>query len=91
MGFSIFKPFTNEAQVNRPMYSFPMTTNHEMAHQMDLRVKPNVILLDFSSIKMIIYTFNIQGTAMFTILPRILQGTDEKSFDQILKTVHPEY
>jgi uncharacterized membrane-anchored protein len=22
-------------------------------------------------------------------LPRILQGTDEKSFDQILKTVHP--
>jgi hypothetical protein len=27
------------------MYSFPMTTNHEMAHQMDLQVKPNVILL----------------------------------------------
>jgi hypothetical protein len=25
-----------------------MTTNHEMAHQMDLQVKPNVILLDFS-------------------------------------------
>jgi hypothetical protein len=48
MGFSIFKPFTNEAQVNYigPMYSFPMTTNHEMAHQMDLQVKPNVILLD---------------------------------------------
>jgi hypothetical protein len=35
-----------------------------------------------------IYTFNIQGTAMPYVLPR-LQGTDEKSFDQILKTVHP--
>ena len=37
MGFGGYlNPFTNEAQVNYlgPMYSFPMTTNHEMAHQM---------------------------------------------------------
>jgi hypothetical protein len=41
---------------------------------------------------MIIYTFNIQGTAMpYDIASMDLQGTDEKSFDQILKTVHPEY
>jgi hypothetical protein len=50
MGFSGYLNFTNEAQVNYigPMYSFPMTTNHEMAHQMGFAVKPNVILLDFS-------------------------------------------
>jgi uncharacterized membrane-anchored protein len=36
-----------------------------------------------------IYTFNIQGTAMLYDIASILQGTDEKSFDQILKTVHP--
>jgi hypothetical protein len=36
MGFGGYlNPFTNEAQVNDklPMYSFPMTTAHEMAHQ----------------------------------------------------------
>jgi hypothetical protein len=64
-----------------------MTTNHEMAHQIGLRAKPNVI--DFShQSKMMIYTFNIQGTAMPYGIASILQGTDEKSFDQILKTVH---
>ena len=37
MGFGGYlNPFTNEAQVNYlgPMYHFPMTTNHEMAHQL---------------------------------------------------------
>jgi hypothetical protein len=58
----------------------------------DLQVKPNVILLDFShQSKMIIYTFNIQGTAMLYDIASILQGTDEKSFDQILKQFIPEY
>jgi hypothetical protein len=38
---------------------------------------------------MIIYTFNIQ--VQLHDIASILQGTDEKSFDQILKTVHPEY
>ena len=36
MGFSGYlNPFTNEANVNYklPMYTFPATTNHEMAHQ----------------------------------------------------------
>jgi hypothetical protein len=40
---------------------------------------------------MIIYTFNIQGTAMLYDIAWILQGTDEKSFDQILKQFIPEY
>ena len=37
MGFSGYlNPFTNEAQVNRliPVYKFPTTTAHEMAHQL---------------------------------------------------------
>ncbi len=37
MGFGGYlNPFTNEAQVNylMPMYNLPMTSNHEMAHQM---------------------------------------------------------
>jgi hypothetical protein len=37
MGFGGYlNPFTNEAQVNYlgPIYHFPMTTNHEMAHQL---------------------------------------------------------
>jgi hypothetical protein len=55
------------------------------------RAKPNVILLDFShQSKTMIYTFNIQGTAMPGIAS-VLQGTDEKSFDQILKQFIPEY
>lgn len=36
MGFGGYlNPFTNEAQVNNllPMYSFPLTSSHEMAHQ----------------------------------------------------------
>jgi hypothetical protein len=59
--------FTNEAQVNYigPMYSFPMTTNHEMAHQMGFASETECNFIGFlASIKMIIYTFNIQGTAM---------------------------
>ena len=37
MGFGGYlNPFTNEAQVNSlmPIYNLPMTSNHEMAHQM---------------------------------------------------------
>jgi hypothetical protein len=69
-----------------------MTTNHEMAHQMGFASETECNFIGFlASIKMIIYTFNIQGTAMLYDIASILQGTDEKSFDQILKTVHPEY
>jgi hypothetical protein len=62
-----------------------MTTNHEMAHQMDLQVKPNVILL----ISRINQNDNLyiqySGYSYAYDIASILQGTDEKSFDQILK------
>jgi hypothetical protein len=67
-----------------------MTTNHEMAHQMGFASETECNFMDFASIKMIIYTFNIQGTAMLYDIASILQGTDEKSFDQILKKFIPE-
>jgi hypothetical protein len=66
-----------------------MTTNHEMAHQMDLQ--PNVILLDFASIKNDNLYIQYSGYSYALRYCLDLQGTDEKSFDQILKTVHPEY
>jgi hypothetical protein len=56
MGFSGYL-FT-EAQVNYigPMYSFPMTTNHEMAHQMGFASETECNFIGFlASIKMIIY------------------------------------
>jgi hypothetical protein len=67
MGFSGYlKLFTNEAQVNiARCIAFPMTTNHEMAHQMGFASETECNFIGFlASIKMIIYTFNIQGTAM---------------------------
>jgi hypothetical protein len=67
MGFSGYLNRLLKAQVNYigPMYSFPMTTNHEMAHQMGFASETECNFIGFlASIKMIIYTFNIQGTAM---------------------------
>jgi hypothetical protein len=67
-----------------------MTTNHEMAHQMGFASETECNFIGFRINQNDNYTFNIQVQLCFTILPRDLQGTDEKSFDQILKTVHPE-
>jgi hypothetical protein len=50
MGFSGYlNPFTNEAQVNYlgPMYTFPTTTCHEMAHQLGFASETECNLLAF--------------------------------------------
>jgi hypothetical protein len=48
-----------------------MTTNHEMAHQMGFASETECNFIGFlASIKTMIYTFNIQGTAMPYVLPR---------------------
>jgi hypothetical protein len=67
-----------------------MTTNHEMAHQMGFASETECNFIGFRINQNDNYTFNIQGTAMLYDIASDLQGTDEKSFDQILKTVHPE-
>ncbi|HSD07522.1 DUF3810 domain-containing protein [Flavobacterium sp.] len=94
MGFGGYlNPFTNEAQVNYlgPMYSFPMTTNHEMAHQMGYASESECNFIGFlSSIKNDNLYFQYSGYSM--ALRYCLgnwQARDEKVLKQLLKTVHP--
>ncbi|MDR6846236.1 DUF3810 domain-containing protein [Flavobacterium granuli] len=94
MGFGGYlNPFTNEAQVNYlgPMYSFPMTTNHEMAHQMGYASESECNFIGFlSSIKNDNLYFQYSGYSM--ALRYCLgnwQVRDEETLKQLLKTVHP--
>jgi hypothetical protein len=94
MGFGGYlNPFTNEAQVNYlgPMYSFPMTTNHEMAHQMGYASESECNFIGFlSSIKNDNLYFQYSGYSM--ALRYCLgnwQVRNEKILEQLLKTVHP--
>ncbi len=94
MGFGGYlNPFTNEAQVNYlgPMYSFPMTTNHEMAHQMGYASESECNFIGFlSSIKNDDLYIQYSGYSM--ALRYCLgnwQARDEKVLEQLLKTVNP--
>lgn len=94
MGFGGYlNPFTNEAQVNYlgPMYSFPMTTNHEMAHQMGYASESECNFIGFlSSTKNDNLYFQYSGYSM--ALRYCLgnwQVRNEKILEQLLKTVNP--
>lgn len=94
MGFGGYlNPFTNEAQINYlgPMYSFPMTTNHEMAHQMGYASESECNFIGFmSSIKNDNLYFQYSGYSM--ALRYCLgnwQVRNEKILKQLLKTVNP--
>ncbi|AOW11060.1 DUF3810 domain-containing protein [Flavobacterium gilvum] len=94
MGFGGYlNPFTNEAQVNYlgPMYSFPMTTNHEMAHQMGYASESECNFIGFmSSIKNDNLYFQYSGYSM--ALRYCLgnwQVRNEKILEQLLKTINP--
>jgi hypothetical protein len=94
MGFGGYlNPFTNEAQVNYlgPMYSFPMTTNHEMAHQMGYASESECNFIGFlSSIKNDNLYFQYSGYSM--ALRYCLgnwQVRNEETLKQLLKTIHP--
>lgn len=94
MGFGGYlNPFTNEAQVNYlgPMYSFPMTTNHEMAHQMGFASESECNFIGFlASVKNDNLYIQYSG---YSIALRYCLGNwearDETIFKQLLKTVHP--
>lgn len=94
MGFGGYlNPFTNEAQVNYlgPMYSFPMTTNHEMAHQMGYASESECNFIGFlSSIKNDNLYFQYSG---YSIALRYCLGNwqvrNEETLKQLLKTVNP--
>ncbi len=94
MGFGGYlNPFTNEAQVNYlgPMYSFPMTANHEMAHQMGYASESECNFIGFlASVKN--DNLHIQYSGYSMALRYCLgnwQARDETVFKQLLKTVHP--
>ncbi|MFE3870601.1 DUF3810 domain-containing protein [Flavobacterium sp. ZS1P70] len=94
MGFSGYlNPFTNEAQVNYlgPMYSFPMTTNHEMAHQMGYASESECNFIGFlASVKNDNLYFQYSGYSMaLRYCLANWQVRDEKIFKQLLKTIHP--
>lgn len=94
MGFGGYlNPFTNEAQVNYlgPMYSFPMTTNHEMAHQMGYASESECNFIGFlASIKNQNLYFQYSGYSMaLHYCLRNWQVRDEKKYKQLLQTIHP--
>lgn len=94
MGFGGYlNPFTNEAQVNYlgPMYSFPMTTNHEMAHQMGYASESECNFIGFlASVKNdnLYSKYSGYSFALRYCLSN-WQIRDEKIFNELLKTVHP--
>ena len=94
MGFGGYlNPFTNEAQVNYlgPMYRFPMTTNHEMAHQMGFASESECNFIGFlACIKNEDYYIQYSGYSMaLQYCLGNLYAKDEKIYDELLKTVNP--
>jgi len=94
MGFGGYlNPFTNEAQVNYlvPMYNFPTSTCHEMAHQMGFASESECNFIGFlASVKNENLYFQYSG---YSFALRYCLGNwqirNEKVFDELLKTVHP--
>ena len=94
MGFGGYlNPFTNEAQVNYlgPMYSFPMTTNHEMAHQIGYASESECNFIGFlASVKNDDLYIQYSGYSMaLRYCLSNWQARDETIYKLLLKTVHP--
>lgn len=94
MGFGGYlNPFTNEAQINYliPMYNFPTTSCHEMAHQMGFAKESECNFIGFlASIKNKNLYFQYSGYsfALHYCLGN-WQVHNKKVFDNLLKTIHP--
>lgn len=94
MGFGGYmNPFTNEAQVNSkiPMYGFPMTTCHEMAHQMGYASESECNFIGFlASIKNEDLYFKYSGYS--SALRYCLANwkiRNPKVLEQLSKTINP--
>lgn len=94
MGFGGYlNPFTNEAQVNYlgPMYSFAMTTNHEMAHQLGFASESECNFIGYlASVKN--DNLYIQYSGYSNALHYCLSNwsvRNEKVLKQLLKTINP--
>ncbi len=94
MGFAGYlNPFTNEAQVNYllPMYSFPLTTNHEMAHQIGYASESEANFIGFlASVHNDDLYIQYSGYAFaLRYCLGIWQDQDEATFKKLMATVHP--
>jgi hypothetical protein len=93
MGFGGYlNPFTNEAQVNDllPMYNFPLTSCHEMAHQMGFASESECNFIGvLATLKNdnLYYKYSGYSFALRYCLS-IWQFKNEKIFNQLKKTVH---
>lgn len=94
MGFGGYlNPFTNEAQVNDrlPMYGFPMTAAHEMAHQIGYASESEANFVGFlASVANDDLYFKYAG---YTTALKYCLGNwevrDEKTLKTLLKTINP--
>ncbi|MGL5111884.1 MAG: DUF3810 domain-containing protein [Flavobacterium sp.] len=94
MGFGGYlNPFTNEAQVNSlgPLYSFPMTANHEMAHQIGYASESECNFIGFlASIKNENAYIQYSGYSLaLRYCLRSCGAKDEKIIKKLLPTLHP--
>lgn len=94
MGFAGYlNPFTNEAQVNdlMPMYNFPTTAAHEMAHQIGYASESEANFIGYlASIKNEDYYFQYSGYSYaLKCCLRNWKIRDEKTLEILLPTIHP--
>lgn len=94
MGFGGYlNPFTNEAQVNYlgPMYHFPTTTCHEMAHQLGYASESEANFIGFlAAIKNDNLYFQYSGYSQaLRYCLRNWQIRDPHVLKALLKTIHP--
>jgi len=93
MGFGGYlNPFTNEAQINSllPMYNFPLTTSHEMAHQIGFANESECNFIGvLASVKNENLYYQYSGYS-FTLsyCLAIWKHKNEAIFNQLKKTVH---
>lgn len=94
MGFGGYlNPFTNEAQVNSlgPLYSFPMTANHEMAHQIGIGSESECNFIGFlASIKNDNLYIQYAGYSLaLRYCLRSCRALNPKIVVKLLPTIHP--
>jgi hypothetical protein len=93
MGFGGYlNPFTNEAQVNDslPMYNFPLTSAHEMAHQMGFASESECNFIGvLASVRNdnLYYQYSGYSFALRYCLG-IWQFKNKKVFEQLKKQIH---
>lgn len=94
MGFGGYlNPFTNEAQINDklPMYTFPLTTAHEMAHQIGYASENECNFIGvLASVKNDDLYYQYAGYA-FTLhyCLSVWNYKDEKVYKELMQNIHP--